>query len=192
MQLEQVLVLVVMVLTIGGSTYAAEIRIVGGKSVDVEPVIDWLAKPKGERPMPHWKKIHVTEWLEMIGQQTKCIVTVDGKSKTVLLANLKPEAAKRLARVAYLKAYIPKETERMKNEELHFEHLQATMPRGRTKRSLGKQDSIALKHDKMSLHERISESKKLLAEVKADWDLAMYTGVNYAGLEAWDCGVRPH
>ena len=181
-----------MVLTIGGSTYAAEIRIVGGKSVDVEPVIDWLAKPKGERPMPHWKKIHVTECLEMIGQQTKCIVTVDDKSKTVLLANLKPEAAKRLARVAYLKAYIPKETERMKNEELHFEHLQATMPRGRTKRSLGKQDSIALKHDKMSLHERISESKKLLAEVKADWDLAMYTGVNYAGLEAWDCGVRPH
>ena len=188
----QVLVVLGVELVLGVSLRAEEIRIVGGKRVDVEPVIEWLAHPKGERPLPHWKQIKVTECLGMIGQQTKCTVTVDGKSKTILLANLKPEIVKHFARLEYLKTYIPTETERLKQEELRLDQSHAATPAGKRQRARAKQDSTTLKHEKAALEERIKESKQLAGEVKNASDLAMSTGVNYAGLEVWDCGTRLH
>jgi hypothetical protein len=40
---------------------AVEMRTVGNAQVDLQPLVDWSVKKKGERPLKHWKLVQVLE-----------------------------------------------------------------------------------------------------------------------------------
>src|SRR5215469_12400310 len=65
---------------------SAEIRSINGREVDIQPVLEWAAKKKGERPLKHWKLVQV---LENEGQSAYAIVLayIEGLKSKIALKN---------------------------------------------------------------------------------------------------------
>ncbi len=191
------LLLVLLVLPV----MAQEFRTVGGKQIDLSPLLAWQQNKEGERPLAHWKEVRITQCLGKIGTHTKCAAVIEGQAKTVLISNIKPETVARIAKVDALLAYTSKEAERLKREADRIERLDAVTPTGASgnanyvnavmaQREQVNLAAVNLKRAQEALEAKQDETLKLLEEIKQDSDFAMFTGQKYAGLEVWDCGLR--
>src|SRR5262245_36847478 len=79
-------ILVLAVLLSAHYCQSAELRSVNGREVDLQPLIDWAADKKGERPLKHWKLVQI---LENKGQTAYQVVLADieGSQTQIALKN---------------------------------------------------------------------------------------------------------
>src|SRR6266545_7352978 len=78
--------MLVAVLFVGGACISAELRIVNGKEVDLQPLIDWEAHKKGERPLKHWKRVQIVENKRQTGY-TIVMADIEGTKTQIALKN---------------------------------------------------------------------------------------------------------
>src|SRR4051794_24070750 len=67
----------------------SDLRLVGTTTVDVGPVHTWLQTNQGDRPLKHWKQLHVFSVKGYISTMAQYVVkTEDGKFEELLVKNL--------------------------------------------------------------------------------------------------------
>ena len=69
---------------------AAEMRTVGNTEVDLQPLIDWTAKKKGERPLKHWKLVQVLEQKRQSASPV-LLCDIEGLKSEIMLRNCPKE-----------------------------------------------------------------------------------------------------
>src|SRR5215467_3665769 len=86
MRITKILVLIGLLSLSNHFCESAELRHVNGKEVDLQPLIDWAAQKKGERPLKHWKLVQI---LENKGQTAYQLVLADieGTQTQIALKN---------------------------------------------------------------------------------------------------------
>ena len=85
--------------------FSGDMRTVNGKEVDLQPLIDWAAHKKGERPLRHWKLVQI---LESKGQTAYPIVMADieGTKTQIALKNCPSGILQLLAQKQALEAQL--------------------------------------------------------------------------------------
>ena len=184
-----------MVATVAAS--AADLRYVNDTAVDLSPLDAWLKQRKGERPLKHWKELHITS-ITATQPIPKCSVTIEGETKTVFLRNLPPPTVDAFAQVAALEPQVQKLSDSVAAERIRVDKLKAdAQAHGHSRRV----KHTLNQHAKVASTDLSASSKQLDAlraklksakekEQKLALELAMNTGQKYAGLEVWDCGRR--
>jgi len=163
---------------------ADEIRTVGGREVNLQPLIDWLSNRQGERPLKHWKEVKIREWKKTLSSWQHCVIQVEGIEKEVLISNLPERIMIAFSTVALLEARV---------EALRAECQSAPAVPAR--------DSIAARRKRPQAESaagpsaaQLGNAQSALMTAKAKLDqvnpnvLAMFIGGTYGGLPVWDCG----
>src|SRR5438445_145741 len=76
-----------LILSLSATCSASELRVVGGREVNITPVVEWFQNHKGERPMKHWKEISFENYLGLVNGGHCFDSVIDGQRKTILLQN---------------------------------------------------------------------------------------------------------
>jgi hypothetical protein len=195
------LIKLILVVVLAGmiTARAEDLRVVGGKTVDVQPVHDWLAgDKKDERPLPHWKEIQIESVIALNGAAPRCRITVDRQSREILIRNVLKEVFDAFAEADKLNAEFKRLETYVKSERIRVRQLRAITPVEADADSPGgeqiRQTNLAIANLKTSEEELEAASQRSAAaqaRVKTlGKDLAMFTGQKYAGLEVWDCGHK--
>lgn len=187
-----------------------DVRVLSGKEVDLAPVHQWLAKPVGERPLKHWKRLQILEVKGNVAGYTRCVVKTEESLKTeLLMANLPPEPAAYLqstkqqyAAILALRAQVEADQKAIDNRlDWYLRNpptwssvtsgrtTVADTPRGRT------QDYVAttrkLEEDQKNLRLLELKHQELLDKGAGQTSvLAMFTGQSYASTQIWECGRK--
>jgi hypothetical protein len=189
---------------------AGDIRNVGGRSVDLQPIHDWKVDKRGERPFAHWKDVLVHEVLDKPGGWDRCRVEIDGKHREILVANLPASIgtfldafARRLNTIKGLRAQLAADEQAAHdaaNRWLFTEEGFTTVKSGTSGFYVDNQDTRLSRM--LELDRRVDLERKQLAALEAEQAkavrqssealtvLAMFTGRTYAKLEVWDTGLR--
>src|SRR4051812_38436478 len=103
MRTYRTLLLIAFSLITADSCLAASLRSVNGKEVDLQPLIDWAADKKGERPLKHWKLVQI---VDNKGQSAFQIVeaNIEGAKMQIALKNCPAEILGLLAQKQALEA----------------------------------------------------------------------------------------
>lgn len=184
---------------------SSEIRNVGGKPVDIAPVVEWFKARKGERPMPHWKRIQVVGvGGQVVGANVCLVKTESGETKEVVLANAPKSALDFWARDAALLARFGAQERTIKAAKARHAALEdgrmavaynpsvgaaeygflaaASIQRARTLENMGRMNRETA--NAWAEHQRGLDS--------ANTTFAMFTGKMAGKWEIWDCGrVNP-
>lgn len=182
---------------------AVEMRTVNGIRVDIQPVKDWFEDgQKGARPMPHWKKIRVTDLMGSDGVWFRCKVLIEGKAAEVQLANMPREICAAFDSVKKLHERIKLRSEWNIKEAKRLKQLEAVTPVAAS----GSAEFVnavmnqraALERAKIKLDDSIDEVEEMLAAMRSVTQkamgqatlYAMDSGKKYGGLAVWDCGGK--
>ncbi len=192
------------------ATPARDVRVVNGKQVDLAPVHVWLASPKGERPMPHWKRLQILEVKANVASYARCTVRAEDNAKTeVLIANLPPEPAayfqsskQQYAAIVAMRQLVAADQRALDAQVDQYLHTAPTWssttsggvttvdtPRGRAERyhhakEKLEQDEKTLRDLELKYQEHAENNAARTAV------LAMSTGQVYTKLPIWDCGRK--
>ena len=189
---------------------AQDVRTVSGKSVDIQPVRDWFANPKGERPMKHWKRVKVEAINGDIGGWPKCsIVTESGDTQTVLVKNLPRSIPAFFAgikdqtdAIESLQTQIAADKQRREQLWNRYIYTDSSYVQMNVSSSSGTSvDSEQTRHAQaVAMDAQIANEKDRLASLEATRDrelaasaskltvFAMFTGQQYGGVNIWDTG----
>ena len=172
-------------------------RQVNGVKVNLTPLDDWIAKPDGERPLKHWKKVEILELKEVMGGWQKCAVKIEAEgAKEILIVDLPYQTIEFLKRqkqktdaIASLKAQI-------QSDETAAKKIKTATHRGMragsaASQSYAKEMAVEeIQRKKANLADLQAEPKSAQKQVKVpNTVLAMFSGKSYSGLPIWDCGV---
>lgn len=187
-----------------------DIRVAGAGEVDLAPVHQWLAKPVGDRPLKHWKRLQLLELKDNVGGYARCVVNTEQKAKTeLLIANLPPgpvaflkSAKQQYAAILSMRAQVAADQKAIDAHvdwDLSHPPTWSTFtsgstsvsdtPRSRTQAYVAA--TRKLEEDQKNL--RLLEvqyqgtQQKALAQTSV---LAMFTGQSYANKQIWDCGKK--
>lgn len=190
--------ILILALTLTTAT-AADIRTVGGKQVDLQPIHDWTASKDGARPMAHWKEVRITTIVSDLAGYQKCGVTIGGNAKWILARNLPQKMKEYFTRLEQVQNQMTSLTRYIVNEKARVTRADAITPTG-AGGSPGYVDSVmraryqvnlaanALDEKKAELDSITREFTEMIKEKQED--LAMFSGQMYAGLEIWDFGRK--
>jgi hypothetical protein len=163
---------------------AAELRSVNGKEVDLQPLIDWAAHKKGERPLKHWKLVQI---LENKGQTAYPIVMADieGTKTQVALKNCPSDILQLLAQKQALEAQL---------SEARQEHQAAAQDAANTRKrkevKQAKRSEAAAADMEKNIKKELAELEQKIKQQKGVY--AMNTGATFNGLPVWDTGLASH
>jgi hypothetical protein len=176
--------LVITFATVGAHLcYSAEMRSVNGKEVDLQPLIDWAADKKGERPLKHWKLVKI---VENKGQSAFQIVsaTIEGAKTEIALKNCPPEVLGLLAQKKDLETRLAavKQDHQAAAQEATGAHKR------RDVKQQAKRTEASDSEEEKNINKEIGEVDKKIKEQKGVY--AMNTGATYNGLPVWDTGLH--
>lgn len=176
----------------------SDIRTIGLKQVDLQPIHDWkaakAAKTRGERPLPHWKDLAVEEYVKSVGNPVVVVKLAGGETQTIMLHNCPAALVAKLIRRQSL-------AEQLKSAKLDAGNASAkalekegkASGSRRASRNQRKEEADAKANAKLA-----ERNEKAIAEEIASLDqaiesegnlLAMATGSTYAGFPVWDTGM---
>ncbi len=201
-----VFVIAVLAGTVGLS--AQPVRMVGNFKVDLGPVMEWLHKEKGDRPMPHWKKIQFTESYGIKNGALEVDATIDGVGpKRILIWNVPKPINDLLARRAVIRYRLNMATAASDHADAVATQAAGQVDSGwyasgsqsfvnsvaaqkeAQKQAAARAAAIAQLTE--AQRQRLeAELKVIETELAKVFDVAMFTGRQFVGRELWDCG-RP-
>jgi hypothetical protein len=163
---------------------AAELRTVNGKEVDLQPLIDWSAHKKGERPLKHWKLLQI---LENKGETGFQVVTAD-------IEGTKTQIALKNAPAGILQMLTQKQTLESQLAAARQEHQAAAQDAANTRK---RKEVKQAKRSEAAAADLEKNAKKELAELEQKIKqqkgvYAMNTGATFNGLPVWDTGLASH
>lgn len=192
-----------------------DIRVIGGRSVDLAPVHQWYANPEGrDRPLKHWVKMTILEIKPSFGgTYLQCLVETDAGRQEVLFKSLPTATTQIVSRIQSLERQVASLQQQIAVEEPIVERNEA-LYEGSVVRSSrievgfnystrrydyerpsqravnARLDRIAL-NDKKDLVIKLQEELATLRQTtNANTILAMDTKRTYAGLPIWDMGLE--
>jgi len=178
------IVIVALLFVEAGRCISGEMRTVNGKEVDLQPLIDWAAQKKGERPMKHWKLVQI---VENKGQTAYQIVMADieGARTQIALKNCPGAVLQLLSQKQTLEAQLA---------SLKQDHHAATQEAANTRK---RKEVKQAKRTEASDAEMEKNIKKELADLEEkikheNGVYAMNTGTTFNGLAVWDTGLASH
>jgi|SRR6266850_4238599 len=163
---------------------SAELRAVNGKEVDLQPLIDWAAHKKGERPLKHWKLVQI---LESKGQTGYPIVMADveGTKTQIALRNCPSDILQLLGQKQALEAQL---------SEARQEHQAAAQDAANTRKrrevKQAKRSEAAAADMEKNIKKELAELEQKIKQQKGVY--AMNTGATFNGLPVWDTGLASH
>lgn len=162
----------------------------------------WLKNHQGERPLKHWKEIHVYEVKSEVGGWKKCLIGGETGDQEVFLANIPAPVQEFLDTVKSQADAIENEQAAIEQEQVRIRRARANAPIDATTDGSGFVKVQAYYRQLDIDDERLSERKDALVKLNATYrgtltkagdktlTLAMFTGQKYGGLDVWDCGRR--
>jgi hypothetical protein len=163
---------------------SGEIRTVNGKEVDLQPLIDWSAHKKGERPLKHWKMVRI---LENKGQTAYQVVMADieGTQMQIALKNCPGAVLPLLSQKQALEAQLA---------SVKQDHQAAAQDASNTRK---RKEVKQAKRTEASDEEMEKNIKKELADLDEkikhqNGVYAMNTGATFNSLQVWDTGLSSH
>jgi flagellar biosynthesis GTPase FlhF len=184
MRIPKVCVLIALLFLRTYDCQSAELRTVNGKEIDLQPLIDWAAHKKGERPLKHWKLVQI---LENKGQTAYPIVMADieGAKTQIALKNCPSGILQLLAQKQTLEAQL---------SEVRQEHQAAAQDAANTRKrkevKQAKRSEAAAADMEKNIKKELAELEKKIKQQKAVY--AMSTGGTFNGLPVWDTGLPSH
>lgn len=181
----RMLLLPVAILMLGVSCcISAELRMVNGKEVDLQPLIDWAAHKKGERPLKHWKLVQI---LESKGQTAYPIVVADieGMKTQIALKNCPTGVLELLAQKQTLEA---QRSSARQDQQAAAQDAANTRKRKEVKQA--KRSEAAAAEMEKNAKKDLAELEKKIKQQKGVY--AMNTGATFNGLAVWDTGLASH
>ena len=162
------------------STFATEMRKVGNTEVDLQPLIDWAAKKKGERPLKHWKLVQVQE-LKRSGPSPVLLCDIESVPTEIILRNTPKELTALVQRKSELEAKL---AAARKQEAAAAADSNAARNKRQTQQAK-RAISAARDAGKVAQKELTEVDKK----IKQQRVYAMSTGQTFDGLPVWDTGL---
>jgi hypothetical protein len=171
-------------LFVGVNCPAADLRTVNGKEVDLQPLIDWSAHKKGERPLKHWKLVQI---LENKGQTGFQVVTAD-------IEGAKTQIALKNCPAGILQLLTQKQALESQLAGARQEHQAAAQDAANTRK---RKEVKQAKRSEAAAADLEKNTKKELAELEQKIKqqkgvYAMNTGATFNSLPVWDTGLASH
>jgi outer membrane murein-binding lipoprotein Lpp len=162
---------------------AASLRYVNGKEVDLQPLIDWAADKKGERPLKHWKLVQI---VENKGQSAFQIVVanIEGAKTEIALKNCPAEILGLLAQKKDLEARLAA----VKQDHQAAAQEAAGAHKRRDVKQQAKRTEASDVEEEKSIKKELAEVEEKIKKQKGVF--AMATGSTYNGVPVWDTGLR--
>ncbi len=161
---------------------AAELRTIGDAQFDIQPLIDWMAHHKGDRPLKSWKLLQV---LEQKGQTAYPVLfcDIEGHKTDLLLKNCPSQVLALLDQRKPLEAKV----------EATKEGVQIAS--GSLARASNRREAAAAKRQVAAAKELQRAANKEMADLdrkirQQQKVYAMNTGTTLGGLQVWDTGLR--
>jgi hypothetical protein len=188
------------------TTFGSDIRTIGQKQVDLQPIHDWkaakaekrsgsqVARTVGERPLPHWKDVVVEEYVKSVGDPIVVAKVGGGATQTIVLNNCPTALVSKLIRLQSL-------TEQLKSAKLEVNRASAKALETAGKASRGRRASRQQRKEAADAKARVKlaeGNEQAIAEEIATLEqavasegnlLAMATCSTYAGFPVWDTGM---
>lgn len=164
----------------GHCCLGAELRTVNGKEVDLQPLIDWSAHKKGERPLKHWKLVQI---LENKGQTGFQVVTADieGTKTQIALKNCPAGIIQLLTQKQALESQLA-----AARQEHQAAAQDAANTRKRKEVKQAKRSEAAAADVEKNSKKELAALEQKIKEQKGVY--AMNTGATFNGLPVWDTG----
>jgi len=163
---------------------SGETRIVNGKEVDLQPLIDWSSHKKGERPLKHWKLLKI---LENKGQTAYSVVLADieGTQTQIALKNCPDAALQLLSQKQALEGQLA---------SVKHDHQAAAQDAANTRKrkevKQAKRTEAADAEAEKNIRKQISDLDEKIKHQNGVY--AMNTGSTFNGLPVWDTGLASH
>jgi chromosome segregation ATPase len=163
---------------------SAELRTVNGKEVDLQPLIDWSAHKKGERPLKHWKLVQI---LESKGEMAYPVVMADieGSKTQIALKNCPGGILQLLAQKQALESQLS-----AARQEHEAAAQDAANTRKRKEVKQAKRSEAAAADMEKNIRKELAELEQKIKQQKGVY--AMNTGATFNGLPVWDTGLASH
>jgi hypothetical protein len=162
-------------------SHGAEVRTVGNTEVDLQPLIDWSAKKKGDRPLKHWKLLQVLE-LKKQAAAPVLICDIEVLKTEIILRNCPRELLDLLRQKAELEAKL---TSARKEEGAAAENLNEAHNKRQARQA--KRANTAARDTQKVLNKELTGVDQKIKQQKL---YAMATGATFDGLPVWDTGLR--
>jgi len=163
---------------------SAELRSVNGKEVDLQPLIDWSAHKKGERPLKHWKLVQILESKGEMGYPT-VIADIEGAKTQIALKNCPS---------GIIQLLIQKQTLESQLAATRHEHQAAAQDAANTRKrkdvKQAKRSEAAAADAEKNIKKELADVEQKIKEQKAVY--AMNTGATFNSLPVWDTGLTSH
>jgi hypothetical protein len=172
--------------------------LVRNKPVDLTPVVKWLGRKEGERPMPHWKVIEIESLRGKGWGGYLASAKVDGKEHpgTMVIQNIPATLLQLIAADdAALKAMTDIEA---RIEVIERQNLELERQKELTVREYSNTYEITLAQLRANeqaiaelrvAHMQQMETLRYTSEAKKSKLLAHFTGQKFGEHEVWDCGI---
>ena len=184
MRITKILVLIGLLSLSNHFCESAELRHVNGKEVDLQPLIDWAAQKKGERPLKHWKLVQI---LENKGQTAYQLVLADieGTQTQIALKNCPAGILQLLAQKQTLEGQLAsvKQDHQAAAQQVANSHKRKDVKQAKQTESTDSETEKKVKTDLAELDQKIKQQKGVYA---------MNTGATFNGLPVWDTGLAGH
>jgi hypothetical protein len=160
---------------------SAELRTVNGKEVDLQPLIDWSARKKGERPLKHWKLVQILENKGQTGFQV-VMADIEGTKTQIALKNCP---------AGILQLLTQKQTLESQLAAARQEHQAAAQDAANTRKrkevKQAKRSEAAAADLEKNTKKELGELEQKIKQQKGVY--AMNTGATFNGLPVWDTGL---
>ena len=163
---------------------SAELRDVNGKEVDLQPLIDWSAHKKGERPLKHWKLVQILENKGQTGFQV-VMADIEGTKAQIALKNCPAGILQLLTQKQALESQLA-----AARQEHQTAAQDAANTRKRKDVKQAKRSEAAAADMEKNTKKELAELEQKIKQQKAVY--AMNTGATFNGLPVWDTGLAPH
>ena len=160
---------------------ATEMRKIGNTEVDLQPLIDWTAKKKGERPLKHWKLVQVLE-LKRQSPAPALLCDIEGVKTEIILRNCPKELTDLVHRKSELEAKL---STARKDESAAAADLNES--RNKRQARQAKRANTAARDAGKVVQKELTEVDKKIKEQRV---FAMSTGGTFDGLPVWDTGLH--
>jgi chromosome segregation ATPase len=175
---------VVLLFVAANCSISAELRTVNGKEVNLQPLIDWSAHKKGDRPLKHWKLVQI---LESKGEMAYPVVMAD-------IEGAKTQIALKNCLTGILQLLTQKQTLESQLAAARQEHQVAAQDAANTRKrkevKQAKRSEAAAADTEKNLKKELAEVEQKIKQEKGVY--AMNTGAVFNGLPVWDTGLASH
>jgi hypothetical protein len=163
---------------------SAELRFVNGKEVDLQPLLDWAANKKGERPLKHWKLVQI---LENKGQTAYQIVlaNIEGSQTQIALKNCPGGILQLLTQKQSLEAQLASVKQ---DHQAVAQQVANTRKRKDVKQA--KQVEASDSEMEKNINKELADLEQKIKHQSGVY--AMNTGTTFNRLPVWDTGLGSH